>query len=210
MYERRTYYMPNLPEEQSNQSKLPKLEDLSPRELVENAFIDLGFCNENPDDLDAVTDLLNIWRDDNIDDSTYEYSSEQYILLNDPDVIKVLNRCKEYYEPKRHLSKGDLRSILEDIAKGKITRRDYDFKNGEEVEIEPTFAERISAIKMLQENADNDNSAATVQFINNIISADPTQIPKPNLDAPQAPPEGHYSLNLEPDDDTYQEGDENI
>lgn len=63
---------------------------------------------------------------------------------------------------------------------------------------------------MLQEGADNDNSAKTVQFINNIISpASATQLPvKPNLDAPQAPPEGHYSLNLtEPDFSSLEEQD---
>lgn len=177
---------------------------LTPRELVEHTFIDLGFPNENPSDLDMVTELLEIWknRDFSDDDPDFEYSPEQYVLLNDPDVVAVLNKCREYYEPKRHLSKGDLRTLLEGIAKGTVTRKDYDFKNGEEVTIEPTFSERIQAIKMLQEGADNDNSAKTVQFINNIIApASATQLPvKPQLDAPEAPPEGHYSLNLtEPD-----------
>ena len=178
-------------------TNLPTPESLTPRELVENTFKELGFNNENPDDLDAVTDLLEIWRSK---EPEPEYTPEQYILLNDPDVVQVLNRCKQYYEPKRHLSKGDLRKVLEDIATGRLTRQDYDFKNGESVTIEPTFTERIQAIKMLQEGADDDNKQATVQFINNIIGGD---IPKPNLDAPEAPPPDHYSLNItEPGGDT--------
>lgn len=177
---------------------------LTPRQLVEKTFVDLGFPNENPDDITLVTELLTIWknRDFTDDDPDFEYTPEQYVLLNDPDVVAVLNQCREYYEPKRHLSKGDLRSILEGIAKGTVTRKDYDFKNGEEVTIEPTFSERIQAIKMLQEGADNDNSAKTVQFINNIIAptGSNTLPVKPQLDAPEAPPPNHYSLNLtEPD-----------
>lgn len=88
---------------------------ISPRQLVEKTFIDLGFPNENPSDLDMVAELLEIWRNRNFDDDDpdFEYTPEQYALLNDSDVISVLNRCREYYEPKRHLSKGDLRSLLE-------------------------------------------------------------------------------------------------
>ena len=180
-------------EEENTNLSVP--ESLSPRELVENTFKELGFNNENPDDLDAVTELLKIWKSK---EPEPEYTPEQYILLNDPDVVQVLNRCKQYYEPKRHLSKGDLRKLLEDIASGNLTRQDYDFKNGISVTIEPTFTERIQAIKMLQEVADDDNKQATVQFINNIISTpeNPVQLQKPNLDAPEAPPENHYSLNI--------------
>ena len=65
--------------------------------------------------------------------------------------------------------------------------------------IEPSFTERIQAIKMLQENADDNDNKATIQFINNLVMPDGT-IPKPNLDAPEAPPEGHYSLNLDGDE----------
>lgn len=169
---------------------------ISHRDLVEKTFAELGFTDENPEDLDAVTELLDIFLD-NPDDREIAYTPEQYILLNDPDVQQVIKQCQQYYEPKRHLTKGDLRSILEDIARGKLTRQDYDFKNGCPVDIEPTFSERITAIKMLQEGADDENKIATVQFINNIVNPTLTkQDFKPNIDAPQAPPEGHYSLNL--------------
>ena len=65
---------------------------MTPRELVEKTFIELGFANENPDDLDAVAELLEIWRTN----KKVEYTPEQYALLNDPDVIDVLNKCKRY------------------------------------------------------------------------------------------------------------------
>ena len=179
---------------------------LSPRELVEKTFVDMGFTDENPDDLDAVTELLDIFMT-NKDDRDIAYSPEQYILLNDPDVQQVLRRCQEYYEPKRHLTKGDLRSILEDIARGKAKRWDYDYKNGCPVEIEPTFSERITAIKMLQEGADDETKTATVQFINNIINPQLDPNFKPNIEAPQAPPEGHYSLNLNGENTVNDEDD---
>ena len=182
----------NLPTEQKEQQAL------SPRQLVEQTFIQNGFPNENPDDLDAITEILKIWIDlgtSNPDD--VEYTPEQYILLNDPDVINVLNQCRSYYEPKRRLSDGELTSILEDIAAGRITRQDYDFKNGEVVTIEPTFGERLTAIKLLKER-DNQNThtQAAIQFVNN-ISVPGQPLTQPNLNAPDAPPEGHYSLNLE-------------
>lgn len=180
-----------------NAKHLPKLEDKTPRQLVEENFIELGFTDENPSDLDMVTELLQIWID-NTDDKEIVYSPEQYILLNDPDVQTVLNRCKEYYEPKKHLSKGDLRSILEDIARGSLTRKDYDFKNGETIEIEPSFTERLQAIKMLKEEASDDNAASSIQFINNIITppTSPSNQFHPNMEAPKEPPAGHYSLSL--------------
>ena len=194
-----------------NNKKLPSTVDKTPRQLVEEEFINLGFTNENPADLDMVAELLDIWLNPDIDDASYSYSPEQYILLNDPDVITVLNHCKDYYEPKKHLSKGDLRSILEQIALGKLSRTDYDFKNHEYVSIEPSFTERIQAIKMLEENADSDNSASTVQFINNIISPalDPSSF-QPNMEAPEAPPPDHYSLSLSDDDTIQQNGEEDI
>lgn len=173
---------------------------LTHRDLVEKTFVELGFTDENPEDLDAVTELLDIFLE-NKDDREIIYTPEQYILLNDPDVQQVIKRCQQYYEPKRHLTKGDLRQILEDIARGKATRQDYDFKNGCPVDIEPTFSERITAIKMLQEDADDENKTATVQFINNIINPQLDPNFKPNIEAPQAPPEGHYSLNLNDDGD---------
>ena len=170
---------------------------LSPRELVEKTFIEHGFPNENPDDLDAITEILQIWIDlgtSNPDD--VDYTAEQYVLLNDPDVIAVLNQCRQYYEPKRRLSPGELTTILEDIAAGRLTRKDYDFKNGEIITIEPTFGERLTAIKLLkeQENA-HAHTQAAIQFVNN-ITVPGTPLQEPNLNAPDAPPEGHYSLNL--------------
>lgn len=149
-----------------------------------------------------VTELLQIWREQDLStdssDKEIVYSAEQYVLLNDPDVQEVLKRCRDYYAPKKHLSKQDLQSILEDIARGTLKRQDYDFKNGVPVTMEPTFQERLQAIKLLQEGADDDNKAGTIQFINNIVNT-PDQhvdIPKPNLEAPTEPPAGHYSLSL--------------
>lgn len=170
---------------------------LSPRELVEKTFIQNGFPNENPDDLDAVTEILQIWIElgtSNSDD--IHYTPEQYVLLNDPDVIQVLNQCRQYYEPKRRLSNGELTRILEDIAAGRLTRQDWDFKNGEPVTIEPTFSERLTAIKLLKEQEMSAHTTqAAIQFVNNINMPD-TPLNPINLNAPEAPPEGHYSLNL--------------
>ena len=193
--------LPNsIPDSTDNVPLVSRQDDksISHRDLVEKMFVELGFTDENPDDLDAVTELLDIFLD-NTDDREIVYTPEQYILLNDPDVQNVIRRCQQYYEPKRHLTKGDLRTILEDIARGKLTRQDYDFKNGCPVDIEPTFSERITAIKMLQEGADDENKTATVQFINNIINPQMTPNYHPNIEAPQAPPQGHYSLNLKED-----------
>lgn len=141
---------------------------MTDRELVEKTFIELGFTNENPSDLDAVTELLQIWKSNTKD---VEYTPEQYALLNDPDVLDVLTKCKQYYEPKKTLSKADLRQILEDIATGTLKRKDYDFKNGIPVEVEPGFGERITAIKMLSEDA-HDDTKDTIQFINDIGGTD--------------------------------------
>lgn len=179
--------------------KLPELKNKSSRELVEEEFINLGFMHENPDDLDLVTELLEIWRNPDIDDSSYPYTPEQHILLNDPDVITVLNKCKEYYEPKKHLSSGDLRTLLEKIATGDCNRKDYDFKNHTYVTVEPTFTDRIQAIKLLQNNIDDTDSGAIIQFVNNITqpqSQPQSQFPQPKMEAPEAPPPGHYSLTL--------------
>ena len=182
-------------EEENNE--LPQNTELTTLELVSRTFVEMGFTDENPNDLEIVANILEMWKKSDFDDTTdFEYSSEQYALLNDPDVMNVLNKCRQYYEPKRHLTKGDLRTLLEQIAMGKLTRQDWDFKNGEPVTIEPTFTDRIQAIKMLQENADDGDNKATIQFVNNLIMPDGS-VPKPHLDAPDAPPEGHYSLNLE-------------
>lgn len=140
---------------------------MTPRELVEKTFIELGYTDENPDDLDAVAELLEIWRTN----KKVEYTSEQYALLNDSVVLDVLNKCKKYYEQKKTLSKADLREILEDIATGRLTRQDYDFKNGCPVTVEPSFGDRITAIKMLSDDA-TDNVKDTIQFINDIADED--------------------------------------
>ena len=170
-------------------------------DLVKQTFVEMGFTDENPDDLKIVADILDMWKKSDFDDTTdFEYTQDQYVLLNDPDVMNVLNKCRQYYEPKRHLTKGDLRTILEQIAQGKLTRQDWDFKNGEPVTMEPSFTERIQAIKMLQEGADDNDNKATIQFINNLVMPDGS-VPKPNLDAPDAPPEGHYSLNMQDEGD---------
>lgn len=140
---------------------------MTPRELVEKTFIELGYTEENPDDLDAVTELLEIWRTN----KKVEYTPEQYALLNDQVVLDVLNKCKKYYEGKRILTKSDLREILQDIATGTLTRQDYDFKNGCPVTVEPSFGDRITAIKMLSDEA-SDNVKDTIQFINDIGDTD--------------------------------------
>lgn len=134
------------------------------RTLVEKMFVSIGFENENPEDLDKVTELYHIWSKEG---NNGNYTDDQYILLNDDDVMNVLNKCRDYYEPKKKLSRAELRKILEDIATGSISRKDYDFKNGEEVSIEPSFGERISAIKMLNDDTD-DNDDEMIQFINDI------------------------------------------
>lgn len=154
---------------------------MTPRELVEKTFIELGFTEENPSDLDAVAELLELWRTN----SKVEYTSEQYALLNDPDVLEVLNKCKKYYEQKRTLSKADLREILEDIATGRLTRKDYDFKNGCPVMVEPSFGDRITAIKMLSDDA-HDNVKDTIQFINDIGDTDYEEVAEDGSDKEEA------------------------
>ena len=44
-------------------SQLPDTKrEITPRQLVEDTFKELGFTNENPDDLDLVAEILDIWR----------------------------------------------------------------------------------------------------------------------------------------------------
>ena len=172
----------------------------SSRELVEKTFIDMGFTNENPRDLDLVNDLLQRWLHRNDSTTAYtpftpgisspdDYTPEEWALLNDEDVQIVLNKCKEYYEPKEHLTSGDLKSILEQIALGTLTRQTYDFKSGLSITETPSFGERLTAIKMLQ-GQNPDDTAETVQFINNIglngtdltdPTSDPNDMPKPDI-----------------------------
>lgn len=137
---------------------------LEPEELITQTFASMSFTNENPDDIRIIARLLQYWRTNT---TPAEYSPEEYALLNDPDVQEVLTRCKEYYEPKQHLTASDLKSILEDIALGKLKRTSYDFKSGEYVTEDPSFTDRIAAIRMLQPDSTQD-TAETVQFINNI------------------------------------------
>lgn len=80
-----------------------------------------------------------------------------------------------------------------------MTRKDYDFKNGVPVTLEPTFQERLQAIKLLRDTADDENKASSIQFINNILAQPGTKLPEPNITAPTEPPPGHYSLSLDPD-----------
>ena len=168
----------------------------SSRELVEKTFIDLGFTNENPRDLDLVNDLLQRWlhRNDPSVQSPYspftpgisspdDYTPEEWALLNDEDVQIVLNRCKEYYEPKEHMTSTDLRLILEKIASGNITRQGYDYKNGATVYEQPTFGEMLQAIKLLQPQMSGDDKE-TVQFINN-IGVNGTDIYNPGNPVPE-------------------------
>ena len=149
---------------EQNETKVTNTSPVTPRQLVQSTFEQLGFTNENPDDLDLVTKLLEYWRTNSIPAT---YSPEEYALLNDPDVQEVLSRCKEYYEPKTHLTHSDLMTILEDIALGKLKRTSYDFKSGEYVTEDPSFTDRIAAIRMLQPDSTQDDKD-TVQFINNI------------------------------------------
>lgn len=149
---------------EQNETKVTNTSPVTPRQLVQSTFEQLGFTNENPDDLDLVTKLLEYWRTNSIPET---YSPEEYALLNDPDVQEVLTRCKEYYEPKTHLTHSDLMTILEDIALGKLKRTSYDFKSGEYVTEDPSFTDRIAAIRMLQPDSTQDDKD-TVQFINNI------------------------------------------
>ena len=160
----------------------------SSRQLVEKMFIDLGFTDENPSDLDMVNDLLQMWLHRNDANSPYgsdapEYTAEQWALLNDEDVQIVLNRCKEYYEPKEHMTNTDLRLILEKIASGNITRQGYDYKNGATVYEQPTFGEMLQAIKLLQPQMSGDDKE-TVQFINN-IGVNGTDIYNPDNPVPK-------------------------
>ena len=147
------------------------------RELVEKFFIELGFENENPDDLDKIAELVDIWKDGREND--VDFTEEQLVLLNDTDVIAVLNRCKEYYEPKKKLTKGELRQILQDIATATIKRKGYDFKMGCPTEEEPSFGERMTAIKMLQSETEDD-SRDMIQFIDDIgalpLDVDKTEV----------------------------------
>ena len=90
-------------------------------DLVKQTFIEMGFTDENPDDLQIVADILDMWKQSDFDDTTdFEYTQDQYVLLNDPDVMNVLNKCRQYYEPKRHLTKGDLRTIFAKIGISKM------------------------------------------------------------------------------------------
>lgn len=145
---------------------------MTSRELVEEKFKEAGFTNENCQDLDKIAEILDMWLANNKEDVGRDaYTDEQWILLNDADVVGVLEKCKDYYSPKKRLSKTDLTKILEDIATGRLTRKDYDFKAGEEVIIEPSFGERITAVRMLMEGAD-DASRETIQFINDIADTE--------------------------------------
>ena len=134
-------------------------------ELVTYHFRELGFENENPKDLQMVAELHERW----LNKDKTELTTEQYILSQDADVQEVLKRCRLTDNPKRRLTKVDLQVLLEQIAKGEITRRDYVGKDAVPVDVTPNFTERLNSIKMLMGEADNEG-AEKIFFVNDIAS----------------------------------------
>lgn len=134
-------------------------------ELVTYHFRELGFENENPKDLEMVAELHERW----LNKDKTELTTEQYILSQDADVQEVLKRCRLTDNPKRRLTKVDLQVLLEQIAKGEITRRDYVGKDAVPVDVTPNFTERLNSIKMLMGEADNEG-AEKIFFVNDIAS----------------------------------------
>ena len=134
-------------------------------ELVTYHFRELGFENENPQDLQMVAELHERW----LNKDKTELTTEQYILSQDADVQEVLKRCRLTDNPKRRLTKVDLQVLLEQIAKGEITRRDYVGKDAVPVDVTPNFTERLNSIKMLMGEADNEG-AEKIFFVNDIAS----------------------------------------
>lgn len=140
-------------------------EKMTTLELVKYHFEQLGFNNENPKDLEMVAELHERWL--RKDDS--ELSQPLYVLSQDPDVIEVLKRCREYDNPKRRLTKIDLKLLLEQMATGEVTRKDYVGKDADLVYLTPTFTERINAIKMLMGEAENEGEEK-IFFVDDIAS----------------------------------------
>ncbi len=140
-------------------------EKMTTLELVTYHFRQLGFENENPEDLQMVADLHERW----LNKDQRELTEREYVISQDPDVQEVLRRCRLTDSPKRRLTKTDLQVLLEQIAKGEITRRDYVGKDAEPVQLTPNFAERINAIKMLMGEAENEGTEK-IFFIDDIES----------------------------------------
>lgn len=140
-------------------------EKMTTVELVKYHFEQLGFHNENSEDLEMVAQLHERWL--NGDES--ELTKEQYVLSQDKDVQEVLKRCRLHNSIGRRLTKTDLKVILEQIAKGEITRRDYVGKDATPVDLTPTFTERLNSIKMLMGDVDSENGQK-IFFVNDITS----------------------------------------
>lgn len=134
-------------------------------ELVTYHFNQLGFYDENPEDLKNVALLHEKWL--NKDNS--ELSKDLYVLSQDPDVQEVLRRCRLTDNPKRRLTKTDLQVLLEEIARGEVTRKDYVGKDAIPVNLTPNFNERINAMKMLMGEAENEGEEK-IFFVNDIES----------------------------------------
>lgn len=132
-------------------------------EKVKYYFEELGFTDENPNDLELVAELHERWL--NKDDS--ELPKELWVLSQDPDVQEVLKRCRDTNEPQRRLSKLDLKILLERIAKGEVERKDYVGKDADMVWLTPNFNERLNAIKMLMAEADNEGQER-IYFVDDI------------------------------------------
>lgn len=149
----------NITASNENSNKMTTLE------LVTYHFKELGFENENPEDLQMVADLHERW----LNKDKRELTEREYVISQDPDVKEVLRRCRLTDSPKRRLTKTDLQVLLEQIAKGEVTRRDYVGKDALPVELTPNFTERINAVKMLMGEADNEG-AEKIFFVDDIES----------------------------------------
>lgn len=109
-------------------------------QLVTDKFAELGFTDENPEDLKLVAHLVELHLEDSpLLKNVSDLEPALQTLLNDEDVIKVISLCMKYFEPKKHLSKNDLKTILEEIATGKLKRQGWDYKQSCPVEEEPSF-----------------------------------------------------------------------
>lgn len=127
--------------------------EMTTLELVKYHFEGLGFSNENPKDLELVAQLHERW----LKKDKTELTREQYILSQDPDVQEVLRKCRLTDNSKRRMTKTDLKIILEQIARGEITRTDYVGKDAIPVSVTPDFPERLNSIKILMGEVDTDN-----------------------------------------------------
>lgn len=139
------------------------IEQMSSYELVKYYFEQNGFTNENEEDLKMVAELHERW----LKKDHSELSKPLFILSQDPDVQEVLRLCRQSDSPKRRMTKADLQVLLEKMARGEVERKDYVGKDAECVWLTPNFNERLTAIKMLMGDADNEGSER-VYFIDDI------------------------------------------